>query len=305
MAPVNILLSGLPSSGTLCLHLGDHTTALPYTVLSAAIHRLTGLSPSSFYLRQAGALLPAHAFVTTPGQHTAFISLALRRILPGGKGGFGAQLRGSAASTKTTNFDACRDLHGRRLRAVRMQHVLTEVTRNSNPIQPHQEPHASHHQHPSSPSSHFQHDKLHDASHSSSPNPRKRARAVEHGASANIPSQLVDDGDTGHDAIRKVSSHENVDRVNLDDTLAATARSVTDAVAHGLAIARRRKRARVEPFSVSDAVSPSIASNACALVAEYASSSSSEDDEDERRNDDGDVVMFSCANRDLVMPNTS
>jgi hypothetical protein len=39
--------------------------------------------------------------------------------LRGGKGGFGTQLRASARrGTQTTNFDACRDLSGRRLRAV-------------------------------------------------------------------------------------------------------------------------------------------------------------------------------------------
>ena len=39
--------------------------------------------------------------------------------LLGGKGGFGTQLRASARrGTQTTNFDACRDLSGRRLRAV-------------------------------------------------------------------------------------------------------------------------------------------------------------------------------------------
>lgn len=35
--------------------------------------------------------------------------------LLGGKGGFGSQLRSSKSSVKTTNFDSCRDLSGRRL----------------------------------------------------------------------------------------------------------------------------------------------------------------------------------------------
>ncbi|TPX68393.1 hypothetical protein SpCBS45565_g03142 [Spizellomyces sp. 'palustris'] len=41
--------------------------------------------------------------------------------LPGGKGGFGSMLRaqgGKMASQKTTNFEACRDLSGRRLKTV-------------------------------------------------------------------------------------------------------------------------------------------------------------------------------------------
>jgi len=47
--------------------------------------------------------------------------------LPGGKGGFGAMLR--TAGTKgivTTNFDACRDLNGRRLRYVNQEAKLRE-----------------------------------------------------------------------------------------------------------------------------------------------------------------------------------
>ncbi|TPX59813.1 hypothetical protein PhCBS80983_g02191 [Powellomyces hirtus] len=41
--------------------------------------------------------------------------------IPGGKGGFGSMLRaqgGKMASQKTTNFEACRDLSGRRLKTV-------------------------------------------------------------------------------------------------------------------------------------------------------------------------------------------
>jgi len=42
-------------------------------------------------------------------------TLHLTGALLGGKGGFGANLRGSAKGTKTTNFSACRDLNGQRL----------------------------------------------------------------------------------------------------------------------------------------------------------------------------------------------
>jgi hypothetical protein len=48
-----------------------------------------------------------------------FISANLRLL--GGKGGFGSMLRaqgGRMASQKTTNFEACRDLTGRRLKTV-------------------------------------------------------------------------------------------------------------------------------------------------------------------------------------------
>ena len=47
--------------------------------------------------------------------------------LPGGKGGFGAMLRTAGTKgVKTTNFDACRDLNGRRLRYVNQEAKLRE-----------------------------------------------------------------------------------------------------------------------------------------------------------------------------------
>jgi len=53
------------------------------------------------------------------------VRLALR--LTGGKGGFGAMLRTAGAKNiKTTNFDACRDLNGRRLKHVNAEQQLRE-----------------------------------------------------------------------------------------------------------------------------------------------------------------------------------
>ena len=51
-----------------------------------------------------------------------FVTLNLNLRLLGGKGGFGSMLRaqgGKMASQKTTNFEACRDLNGRRLRTIK------------------------------------------------------------------------------------------------------------------------------------------------------------------------------------------
>jgi hypothetical protein len=50
------------------------------------------------------------------------ISLELCVRLPGGKGGFGSQLRaagGRMSAGKSTNFDSCRDLSGRRLGTIK------------------------------------------------------------------------------------------------------------------------------------------------------------------------------------------
>lgn len=133
MPPVNVLLTGLPSISTLCLRVGDIDKPLAQSSLTAAVTAATGLPSPSFYLRHAGALLSPGAFVTNPGQHTIFVQLFIRRALPGGKGGFGANLKGSSATKATTNFDACRDLHGRRLKHVRDEAALREYLRTRGP----------------------------------------------------------------------------------------------------------------------------------------------------------------------------
>ena len=54
-------------------------------------------------------------------------SCTLLLALSGGKGGFGSLLRGAAKSARvTTNFDACRDLSGRRLRHVNGEKKIQE-----------------------------------------------------------------------------------------------------------------------------------------------------------------------------------
>lgn len=56
----------------------------------------------------------AWATLTGGGGGTSSFSLAPAAPLRGGKGGFGSLLRASGRVAKTTNFDACRDLSGRR-----------------------------------------------------------------------------------------------------------------------------------------------------------------------------------------------
>lgn len=58
-----------------------------------------------------------------------FPSVRLLLRLKGGKGGFGSLLRGAATKAgqkKTNNFDACRDMSGRRLRHVNAEKRLEE-----------------------------------------------------------------------------------------------------------------------------------------------------------------------------------
>ncbi|KAF4717542.1 hypothetical protein FOZ62_004654, partial [Perkinsus olseni] len=58
---------------------------------------------------------------------TPVVAVAFGLGLAGGKGGFGSLLRGQKGrGKKTTNFDACRDLDGRRIRHSRMTERIQE-----------------------------------------------------------------------------------------------------------------------------------------------------------------------------------
>ncbi|BAT87850.1 hypothetical protein LR48_Vigan09g162500 [Vigna angularis] len=65
----------------------------------------------------------------SPEDGNVFPSVRLLLRLKGGKGGFGSLLRGAATKAgqkKTNNFDACRDMSGRRLRHVNAEKRLEE-----------------------------------------------------------------------------------------------------------------------------------------------------------------------------------
>ncbi|KAK1290583.1 hypothetical protein QJS10_CPB18g00962 [Acorus calamus] len=71
--------------------------------------------------------VPSGASGFPPTLHLLLLLLYLR--LPGGKGGFGSLLRGVATKVgqkKTNNFDACRDMSGRRLRHLNAEKRLKE-----------------------------------------------------------------------------------------------------------------------------------------------------------------------------------
>ena len=61
--------------------------------------------------------------------------LAIHHRLRGGKGGFGALLRGAGRAAATDNFDAYRDLSGRRLRHVNADERLRDWARQSKDMQ--------------------------------------------------------------------------------------------------------------------------------------------------------------------------
>eukprot|EP00756_Hemistasia_phaeocysticola_P063645 Hpha_TRINITY_DN7125_c0_g1::TRINITY_DN7125_c0_g1_i1::g.29767::m.29767 len=105
-----LLLQGLPKRTTL-------------GIVRARVAELVALTPDSLSFAWQGRCLKDD--LTDLDVSTGVVlHCALR--LRGGKGGFGSQLRarGKAASQKTTNFDACRDLNGNRIRHVRQQEAL-------------------------------------------------------------------------------------------------------------------------------------------------------------------------------------
>lgn len=88
----------------------------PCSVSLYVLQEYTGIPVSHQGLvyagRQLDELRPIHSYGITAG---STVQLVYRLL--GGKGGFGALLRGMARDGKVTdNYDACRDLQGRRLR---------------------------------------------------------------------------------------------------------------------------------------------------------------------------------------------
>ena len=72
----------------------------------------------------------SEGYLRTGIQHPCIVFI--NGTLLGGKGGFGANLRrqgGRMRAKKTTNFDACRDLSGRRLKTLKnSQHIAEYIT---------------------------------------------------------------------------------------------------------------------------------------------------------------------------------
>lgn len=103
-------------------------TCILFAVLLLCMQAMHGIPIQEQILSSLGGKpLPADASLlsSTGLTHGATLQLLLR--LCGGKGGFGALLRGQGRDGKITdNFDACRDLSGRRIRHVEAEKKLKE-----------------------------------------------------------------------------------------------------------------------------------------------------------------------------------
>jgi hypothetical protein len=97
------------------------------SLFSDQITSKTGVPPKSQRLiingRQVSSELEFSEIIDA--HQTNFVQLQLRLL--GGKGGFGALLRTSKGTKKTTNFGACRDLNGRRLKDIQLEQKLQEI----------------------------------------------------------------------------------------------------------------------------------------------------------------------------------
>ncbi|XP_047055089.1 replication stress response regulator SDE2-like [Lolium rigidum] len=107
---------------TRCLQFPSPT--LTGSTLLHTISALTHIPPTSLRLVTGRRTISPTTTLLAP-----FPSASTLLRLRGGKGGFGSLLRGAASKAgqkKTSNFDACRDINGRRLRHVNAERRLEE-----------------------------------------------------------------------------------------------------------------------------------------------------------------------------------
>lgn len=113
---------------TLTLRLPSPT--VPALAIKHRVHEITKIPLGQQRLVTTGlCCVSDQTLIRCPEGTSLFPSVQLLGRLAGGKGGFGSLLRGAATKAgqkKTNNFDACRDMSGRRLRHVNAEKRLEE-----------------------------------------------------------------------------------------------------------------------------------------------------------------------------------
>ncbi len=129
VASVNVMVADVPGElGTVVLRVGDVRRGVDVREVTAALSKRTGLPMNTFRLRLGGRVMyDGGALVAAPRQRDAFVCLQLFRTLPGGKGGFGANLKGVKGGRSNGDVGACRDLSGRRIRDVEVERARMEL----------------------------------------------------------------------------------------------------------------------------------------------------------------------------------
>ncbi len=104
---------------------------LSFGFLKDHVARVAGVPYEQFSLKTTSGYIYNDAQLSTivSRAQNAPICLELHLGLDGGKGGFGSLLRGGQGLNhkKTTNFNSCRDLNGRRIRIVDAERRLNEA----------------------------------------------------------------------------------------------------------------------------------------------------------------------------------
>jgi hypothetical protein len=104
---------------------------LSFGFLKDHVARVAGVPYEQFSLKTTSGYIYNDEQLSTivSRAYSAPICLELHLGLDGGKGGFGSLLRGGQGLNhkKTTNFNSCRDLNGRRIRIVDAERRLNEA----------------------------------------------------------------------------------------------------------------------------------------------------------------------------------
>ncbi|AQK97477.1 Ubiquitin-like superfamily protein [Zea mays] len=125
-APTYQILVRLLDGRTTCLRFSTPTVS--GAVLLEAVASISRV-PAAALRIVTGRFDVSPSNVLTSSADGQFPSASALLRLRGGKGGFGSLLRGAASKAgqkKTSNFDACRDINGRRLRHVNAERRLEE-----------------------------------------------------------------------------------------------------------------------------------------------------------------------------------
>ena len=137
MAPLTQVFVRTLDGRTRCLNFerddASHEDAFTLRHLRRALESSEGVPASEQLIGVGGLVLgdgdDDRALRSLSDAPAIDVDLLLR--INGGKGGFGSLLRGSKSAQTTTNFDACRDLSGRRMRHVNAEKKMIEWAKHA------------------------------------------------------------------------------------------------------------------------------------------------------------------------------
>lgn len=112
-----VIISLFDGSAPICIPVNEHNNTVEQ--IKYSLYNMTSIPVQDQVLNSLGGLMLMDNDAFDLEHSTHLINLSGRLL--GGKGGFGSMLRaqgGRMNAQKTTNFEACRDLQGRRIKTV-------------------------------------------------------------------------------------------------------------------------------------------------------------------------------------------